>query len=121
MCIDCVKCCLFYSPADHLYTNTKLAVHQRLESISERYVCGNLLFDNSHHLGNMKVQKQSLTCVLSIEKVFCVNKQRSLKLKPTCHRCGEKESTSNLWGVGELHAKNITNDYQYFPLCAKLA
>ena len=117
MYIDCVKRCLLYSPTDHLYVNIKLAVQQRFESISERYTCGNILFDDSHPLSKVAIHKQSVIYVSPIENGYFVNKQRNLKLKPICYHCGENGSTDHLWGLDKSFAKNTENGYQCFPLC----
>ena len=91
-------------------------MQQRLESISKRYTCGDLLFDESHPLGKVVVQKQSLTCASSIEKGYYQNKGRILKLKPICFYYGDKGSADHLWGSKELREKNMTDSYPCFSL-----
>ncbi len=58
MCFHCNKRCLVYSRYDEDYAATETALTQKLESDSdERFICGNLLFDDVHHLSKTLVQK----------------------------------------------------------------
>ena len=43
-------------------------LQQKLESVSDRYFCGDLLFDDSHRLSKVLAQKKNITCESPIEK-----------------------------------------------------
>ncbi|KAL7550297.1 hypothetical protein ACHAWF_013536 [Thalassiosira exigua] len=117
VCYNCGKRRCIYSPTDESYTAAITALHQKLESVSGRYSCGDLLFDDGHPLSRVIVQKQNLTCESQIEKGYYGNKERSLKLKPICIHCGEKGSKDFLLCQDELEMRCLTGGYKCFPIC----
>ncbi len=116
-CFHCGKRRCIYSPTDDGYIAAITALHQKLESVSGCYSCGDLLFDDGHPLSRVIVQKQNLTCETPIERGYYDNKERSLKLKPICICCGEKGSKEFLLGQEELEKRCLTGGYKCFPLC----
>ena len=99
------------------YLEARVVLQQKLESIARHFSCGDLLFDDSHYLSNILVQKQSLTCESNIEKGYYHNKDRSLKLKDVCIHCGEMGTESFLLRMPQLRQKNMTKGYNCFPIC----
>lgn len=79
VCYNCGKRRCVYSPRDDEYVNAITAMQQKLESVSGRFSCGDLLFPNNHHLSKVIVQKQNLTCESAIEKGYYNNEGRALK------------------------------------------
>ena len=119
-----VKCFHFgkrrciYSPTDAGYTAAVTALQQKLESVSERFSCGDLLFDDGHPLSRVLVQKQNLTCESQIKKGYYDNRERAMKLKPICIHCGEMSSDPNfLLGQKELESRCLTGGYTCLPIC----
>ena len=88
-----------------------------MESVSDRFSCGDLLFDNDHPLSKVIVQKQSLTCESPIEKGYYNCEERALKLKDICIHCGEKGAADFLFSLPQLQQKNMTDGYNCFPIC----
>lgn len=93
------------------------ALQQKLESVSSRFSCGDLLFDDSHPLSKVIVQKASLTCAMPIEKGYYNHHERGLKTKDVCYWCGALGSKDFLFGLTELQEKNMTDGYKCFPIC----
>lgn len=91
-CFNCGKRRCIYSPSDPGYAAATIALQQKLESVSERFSCGDLLFDDGHLLSRVIVQKQNLTCESQIEKGYYNNEGRAAKLEPICIHCGELSS-----------------------------
>ena len=58
VCYHCGKRRCIYSPRDNEYETAQLALQQKLESVSGRFSCGSLLFDDGHHLSKILVQKK---------------------------------------------------------------
>ena len=116
-CYHCGKRRCIYSPKDSDYYPAESALQQKLETVSERYSCGDLLFDDSHRLSKVFVQKQALTCESQIEKGYYNNSERRLKLKPICIHCGEGGSSDFLYCLPELQERNMTDGYNCFPFC----
>ena len=44
------------------YKSTMAALQQKLESMSSCFLCGDLLFDDDHHLSKIILQRKALTC-----------------------------------------------------------
>ena len=117
VCFHCGKRLCIYSPTDEGYTAAMTAMQQKLESVSGRYSCGDLLFDDGHHLSRVLVQKQSLTCESQIERGYYNVKERALKLKPICIHCGEMGPEGFLLEQAELEKRCLTGGYTCFPIC----
>ena len=94
-----------------------VAFRQKMESVSNRYSCGDLLFADDHHLSKVIVQKQSLTCESPIEKGYYNKEGRMLKLKDICYHCGEMGAEDFLYSLPQLREKNMTGGYDCFPIC----
>ena len=88
-----------------------------MESVSGRFSCGDLLFDNDNPLSKVIVQKQSLTCESPIEKGYYNCDGRALKLKDLCYHCGEKGNVDFLYGLQQLRERNMTGGYNCYPIC----
>ncbi|KAL7547981.1 hypothetical protein ACHAWF_011257 [Thalassiosira exigua] len=117
-CFHCGKRRCIYSPSDEVYTVAITALQQKLESVSNRYSCGDLLFNDGHHLSRVLVQKQNMTCETQIERGYYNNVGRTMKLKPICIHCGELSSDpSFLLGQKELEERCFTCRYTCFPIC----
>ena len=116
-CFFCGKRRLICSPLTKEYDNARLALQQKLESVGSRYSCGDLIFDDNHHLSKVVVQKQSLTCESQIERAYYINKDRTLKLKNICVHCGEGGLSKFLWTTAELRERNISGGLNYLPIC----
>ena len=117
-CFHCGKSRCIYTATDDLYSSAMLALQQKIESVSCRFSCGGLLFDDSHHLSKVILQRKSLTCELPIEKGYYNNKDRRLKLKQICYHCGESGSTCFVFGLEQLREKHMTDGYNCYPICA---
>ena len=87
-CFHCSKRRCIYSPTQPGYAREAGTLKQKLELISGRYSCGDLLFDDSDPLSKVLVQKLNLTCESQIEKGYYSNAERSLKLQDICIHCG---------------------------------
>ena len=119
-CYHCGKRRCVYSPTDPTWEAGKEAFQQKLESVSERYSCGDLLFDDEHHLSKVIVQKQSLTCESPIEKAYYNpnnHTDRKIKLKDICIHCGEGRPEDFLLRLPQLQERCMTDGYKCFPIC----
>ena len=85
--------------------------------MSGRFSCGDLLFDDSHHLSKVLVQKQSLTCESDIEKGYYNHKDRRLKLDDICIHCGELGSDKFLLKTKQLQERCVSDGYKFHPIC----
>ena len=96
---------------------------QKLESVSERYSCGDLLFDNSDPLSKVLVQKTNLTCESDIENGYYNDASRALRLQDVCFHCGETEDTGSagtfLLGQNQLEERCLTGGYKCRPICVE--
>ena len=117
ICYHCGKRRCIYTGKDGDYHAAKVALRQKMESVSDRFSCGDLLFEDDHHLSKVIVQKQSLTCESPIEKGYYNCEGRALKLKDICFHCGEKGAEDFLFGLQQLREKNMTGGYNSFPIC----
>ena len=95
-CYHCAKPRCIYSPVDATYNAATTALQQKMESVSNRFSCGDLLFEDSHHLSKVLVQQQALTCESRIEKGYFNHKDRKLKLPDICIHCGEEGAEDSL-------------------------
>ncbi len=119
-CYHCGKRRCIYSPTDATFGRGRQALLAKLESVSDRYSCGDLIFDEDDEMCKLIVQKLNLTCETKIELGYYLNKGRTLKLKPICIHCGESESGtagSFLLGQEELHERALTGGRKCFPIC----
>ena len=80
------------------------ALQQKMESVSYRFSCGDLFFRVSH-LNKVILKRRNLTCESPIEKGYCNNMDRILKLKQICYHCGESGSTCFVFWVDQLREK----------------
>ena len=117
ICYHCGKRRCIYTGKEEGYLAAKVALRQKMESVSDRFSCGDLLFDNDHPLSKVIVQKQSLTCESPIEKGYYNCEERALKLKDICIHCGEKGAADFLFSLPQLQQKNMTDGYNCFPIC----
>ena len=106
-CYHCGKRRGIYLARDDEYIAAMTALQQKLESVSERLYCGDLLFDDSHPLSRVLVQKQRLTCESLIENGHYSVSKRRLKLKPISYHCGEFSAPLE---KGNLQKRCLTGD-----------
>jgi hypothetical protein len=119
-CFECGKPRCVYSQEEKAYFAAETVLQQKLESVSLRYSCGDLLFPDNHHLSGVLVQRQSLVCESAIEKGYYNCSNRLLKLKDLCIYCGAEDaegSNNFLLGMKELTEQCKTNGYHCFPIC----
>ena len=118
-CYHCGKRRCIYSMNGDQWKKAKTAFRQKLESVSGRYSCGDLLFDDDHHLSKIVVQKQSLTCNSPIEKGYYNHKDRTIKLKDICIHCGEFSPVDRnfLLTTEALRKQSKTDGYQCYQIC----
>jgi len=120
-CFNCTKRRCVYSPDDLRYREAATALKQKLESVSERYSCGDLLFDDSDPLSKVLVQKTNLTCESDIENGYYNDVSRALRLQDVCVHCGETEDTGSagtfLLGQKQLEERCLTGGYKSRPIC----
>ncbi len=123
VCFHCAKRRCVYSPDDRGYRRVAAALKQKLESVSERFSCGDLLFDDSDPLSKVLVQKMNLTCESDIENGYYNNKSRALKLQDICVHCGETEDVGSagtfLLGQHQLEERCLTGGYSCRPICVE--
>ena len=79
--------------------------------------CGDLLFDATHHLSVISVQKQDLTCELRIEKAYFNHNDRNLTLPDICIYCGEEGAEDFLLREPQLRERQLTEGKNCFPIC----
>jgi hypothetical protein len=119
-CFHCGKRRCIYSPTDDTYIRGSAALKAKLESISDRYSCGDLIFDDDDEMSKLIVQKLNLTCESQIEKGYYQNEDRFLKVKPICIYCGESGTVGGfLLGQNELRQRKLTGGYKCFPICVE--
>ena len=98
-------------------SDEQVALTQKMESVADRYSCGDLLFDDSHHLSKKLVQKQALTCESQIEKSYYNSTSRGLKLKDLCIHCGEMGGEGFLLDTDQLKERCLSKGYNCYPIC----
>lgn len=122
-CFHCAKRRCVYSPDDRGYRQAAGALKQKIESVSERFSCGDLLFDDSDPLSKVLVQKKNLTCESDIENGYYNDKDRALRLQDICIHCGETEDTGSagtfLLGQHQLEERCLTGGYKCRPICVE--
>jgi len=114
----CAKPRCIYSPVDATYNAATTALQQKMESVSNRFSCGDLLFEDSHHLSKVLVQQQALTCESRIEKGYFNHKDRKLKLPDICIHCGEEGAEDSLLSQPQLIERKLTGGKICFPISA---
>lgn len=117
---------ILLSPSQEGYIQAQAAraLKEKLESVSGRYSCGEILFEDSDPLSKVLVQKLNLTCESQIEKGYYNNASdtRSLNLKDICIHCGELDMNETgmdafLLRQDQLSELGVTNGYKCFPIC----
>ena len=91
-----------------------------MKSISFRYSCGDLVFDDDHPVSTVLGQRQAITCGSTIEKAYYNSKERALKLSDICIHCGEVGSKDFLLGQtgSEERKKQVVRIVTSFASCA---
>ena len=74
-CFHCEKTRCIYTVTDDNYSSAMLALQQQMESESSRFSCSDLLFDDSHYLSKVVLQRKNLTCETLIEKGYYIQQQ----------------------------------------------
>ena len=120
-CFHCAKRRCVYSRNEPDYRQAAAKLKQKLESVSERYSCGDLLFDDSDPLSKVLVQKMNLTCESDIENGYYNDDTRALRLQDICVHCGEMEDKGSagsfLLGQTQLEERCLTGGYKCRPIC----
>ncbi|KAL7552225.1 hypothetical protein ACHAWF_016995 [Thalassiosira exigua] len=117
-CFNCGKPrCIFATKKDDAYNEAAEALERKLESISFRYSCGDLIFDDDHPVGKVITQRQQLTCESKVERAYYNHDERALKVDDVCIHCGEEGSDNFLLRQAQLEARNMTGGKQCFPIC----
>ena len=116
-CYECLKVRVVYTRNDEAYYAAREALQQKLEMVSHRFCCGNLLYDDDHPLSQILCQKQNLTCALPIEKGYYNCKDRSLKLPDVCYHCGAGGDKQFVLRTEELRERGLSGGYNCFPIC----
>ena len=93
-----------------------MVFQQRLEEVSFRYSCGNLLFDDNSHVGSIITHCQQLNCELQVEKSYYNCPGRKLELPDVCIHCGSTGTADYLFGQDELEAQNKTGGKKCYPI-----
>jgi len=120
VCYNCGKRRCIYSPSDAVYIGAITALQQKLESVSDRFSCGDLIFEDDDPLSKAVVQKKNLTCETRIERGYYNHRERALKLRALCVHCGEHGPTGTfLLDQNELEARCLTGGYKCFPICVE--
>ena len=88
-----------------------------MESISFRYSCGDLVFDDDHLVSKVLGKRVSLTCESPVEKAYYNDKGWALKLPDICIHCDQGGSTEFLFGQTELEEPGKTGGRQCYPSC----
>ena len=88
---------------------------QKMDSVADHYSCGDLLFDDNHHLSKKLVQKQALTCESQIEKSYYNSTARGLMLKDICIHCGEEGGEGFLLDTDQLKSAVCLKDTSAIP------
>lgn len=90
ICFSCGKPrCIFSNENNADFENAMVAFQQKLESVSERYSCRDLIFPDNDPLSKLVVQRQNLNCESPIEKQYYNIKGRAYKTDDICYHCGE--------------------------------
>ena len=88
-CFHCSKPrCIFSAKKDTAYNAATKLLQQKLESIDFRYLCGDLIFDDDHPVGQVITQRQQLNCKSNVERAYCNHIERTLEVKDVCIHCG---------------------------------
>ena len=111
-CYECNKRRYFYTKTDKANWRNRAALQQKLEMVTERFCCGNLLFDDSHLLSKVLLRKQNITCLTQIKKGYYNTPMRRLLLKDICVHCGALGASDYLFGAKELREKSLTGGVQ---------
>ena len=117
-CYHCAKPRCIYSPVEASFNAATTALQQKMESVSNRFSCGDLLFEDSHHLSKVLVQQQALNCESRIEKGYYNHKDRKLKLPDICIYCGEEGAEESVLCQTQLIERKLTEGKICYPLCA---
>ena len=116
-CYHCTKPRCIYSPVEESFNVTATALQQKMESVSSCLSCGDLLFDDTHHLSKILVQKQDLICEPCIEKAYFNHKDRKLMLPDICIYCGGEGAEDFLLREPQLRKRQLTEGKNCFPIC----
>ena len=120
VCYHCGKRRCIFSPTDETFAQGSAALKAKLEDVSDRYSCGDLIFDDKDPTSKLIVQRLNLTCESKIEQAYYKNEDRSLKLKRICIHCGEGGTVGSfLLGQDELRQRNLTGGKECFPICVE--
>ena len=119
VCYFCAKprCIFACEKQSHDYRNADKAWQQKLESIGERYSCGDLIFNDNEPTEMIITQRQQLTCQSRIETAYYNCIDRAVKLDDICIHCGNGGSSDYLLRQSELLKLNKTVGKECYPIC----
>ena len=119
VCYFCAKprCIFACEKQSDEYRNAAKAWQQKLESIGERYLCGDLVFNDNEPTTMIITQRQQLTCQSRIETAYYNCIDRAVKLDDICIHCGNGGSSDYLLRQSELLKLNKTGGKECYPIC----
>ena len=118
-CYLCGKRRCMYARLEEQWARARVALEQKLEMVGHRYCCGDLIFEDSHPMSKILVQRENISYLTRIEPGHYNVEKRHLKLKDVGIHCGALDSTPSgyLLGLGELQRKCVTGGYPCRPIC----
>lgn len=66
------------------YQTASVVLQQKLELVSFRYSCRDLIFEDTHPLSKIHIHGEDMSCESRIEKSYYNIKERALKLREIC-------------------------------------
>lgn len=113
----CDKRRCIYVRTDDGYAAALGALQQKMESVSDRFYWGDLLFNDIHLLSNILVQKQDISCEFKIEIGYFNVSTRRLRLKDIYIHCGALGAPDFLYGTKEPRKMNKSDEFECRPIC----
>ena len=116
-CFNCNKPRCYFSQSNNDEYEAYVEILQlKMESISLRYSCGDLVFDDDHPVSTFLGQHQAITCESTIEKAYYNIKQRALKLPDIYIHFGEGGSKDFFLGQTGLEERKKTGANKCYPI-----
>ena len=104
-CYEFDKRRCIYTRTDDVYMTAMGSLQQKLESVSNRFCCGDLLFDDNHPLSQILVQKKNITCKSPVEAGYYNTTGRTLRSNDVYVYCSTLCAPNFLFGLKELRKK----------------
>ena len=118
-CFACMKPrCLFTNSKDSQeFLDAREKLKQKLEEISHRYSCGDIIIGDDEPGSKVIGQRQNLTCLTPVEKAYYNINGRSFKTKDVCIHCAETGSIDFLYRQTQLQQMGKINGKTCYPIC----